>query len=108
MAGQIIIGTTLSRPDGPLWALRRRLIPSSLTVITLSELFIFYLEATNNTGGSLSLTVFDSDGLIVIPGQIITNGGILTYKSEYGTPMKGLKWQASGVGLVGWFSGVWA
>lgn len=83
----------------------RQLIPTVLTVVETAERLLYYLEAVNNTGGDVALTVYDQAGLIVIPTQTVSNGKIITYRSDLGTPVTGLSWIASAPGLVGWYAG---
>lgn len=95
------------RSELPAFDMPRQLLPTVLTVVEASAFHLFYFEACNNTGGDVTVTVFDKAGLVLVPAQVVTNGGLLTYRSDFGTPMNGLAWIASAPGIVGWFCGAY-
>ena len=93
------------RPTSANSDIERRAIPTSLELVTSENFLLFYLEAANNSGGDVVVTVYDQTGMVLVPASQVANGNILTYRSDFGTPMDGLSWIASGPGLVGWFCG---
>ena len=93
------------RPGAINCDIPRQTIPTQLSTVTNISFILFYLEVANNTGGAVNVTVYDAAGLPLTPTQSVQNGNLLTYRSDYGTPMAGLSWQASAPGLVGWFCG---
>lgn len=95
------------RPPVPTFDTPRQLVPSVLTVAATANFNLHYLEVANNTGGDISMTVYDQAGLVLLPTQVVKNGTLLIYRSDFGTPMNGLSWIATAPGLVGWFCGAY-
>ncbi len=80
-------------------------MPTDLTTAYPGRLRLGYLEIANGSGSPVDVTVYDMDGLVVIPKQSVQT--LLTYRSDYGTPLNGLAWVASAPGCIGWFCEVY-
>ncbi len=93
------------RPQGVNYDIMRQAIATDLAILGTKPFVLYYLEAANNSGGDISLTVYDQAGLVLIPTSVVADKGVLTYRSDFGTPMNGISWIASAPGLVGWFCG---
>lgn len=91
----------------PYSHVNRQLVPTVLAHVMHLEFILFYLEVANGTDSDLILSVYDTNYLVLIPEQVVKTKSMLTYRSEFGTPMEGLCWVASGPGLVGWFVGAY-
>ncbi len=76
-------------------------VPTSLTAVTSTDSIFYNVVVSNPTGGALTFLLTDGDGGVLVPTVSIAAAGQYTLESVIGLFCNsGIKWQASGSGLV--------
>ena len=89
-----------STPVSPSFDTGLMAVPDSITVLTPSTVYVLGITVNNPTATSLTFTVTDTAGSTLIPAMEVPPGLLIPFSFAF-EPIVGLKWEASGVGLVG-------
>lgn len=76
-------------------------VPTSTTLVDGSLLWLAGACFTNTTGATLQVTVTDAAGLTVVKQMDVAATGVPTTLEFPLMPMTGLRWFASGAGVIG-------
>ena len=83
-------------------------VPTSNTAVKSADCRVYEFQICNTTAGDVNITITDGNDLAFIPTTIVpASGGTVSFSSPRGRSMPaGIKWQASGAGLVGFITGI--